>query len=49
MFTVSNKGALLILSTSVTGLLAQESENTFNGHVGGFDLTTEWSLYCCHF
>ena len=40
-FTVSNKDALLILSTSVTGLLAHESENNFSGCVGGFDMATK--------
>ena len=47
--TISKKDALLINSTSVTGLLTQQSENTFNGHVGGFDIATKWSLYCYHF
>ena len=41
LLTVSNKHALLILSANVTGLLAQESENNFNGHVGGFDMATK--------
>ena len=44
LFTVSNKDALLILNTSATGLLAQESQNNFNGRVGGFDMATKWSL-----
>lgn len=44
LLTVSHKEAFLILSTSVTGLLAYESENTFNGSVEGFNVAMKRPL-----